>query len=70
MADPKVTQTRTQALEEAAAEARHLAQDWRSGAEGNHSSHHSELRRTWAEAAEKVAEAIAALARRDGPDGT
>ena len=54
---------RVEALEEAAAEARRMAQAWRDEAEGTHSSHHSELRRTWADAAEQVAEAIAALAK-------
>ncbi|EYD74956.1 hypothetical protein Rumeso_03468 [Rubellimicrobium mesophilum DSM 19309] len=57
---------RAQALEEAAEEARRLAKAWRDEADGNHSSHHSELRRTWADAAEKVADAIAALGQRRG----
>jgi hypothetical protein len=30
--------------------------------EGNHSSHHIDLRRTWADAADRVADAITALA--------
>lgn len=60
-------EVRAQALEEAAAEARRLAKGWRDEADGTHSSHHSELRRTWADAAEKVADAIAALG---GPKGS
>lgn len=60
----KSAQSRAEALEEAVAEARRLAQAWRDVADGTHSSHHSDLRRTWADAAEKVAEAIADLSRR------
>jgi hypothetical protein len=56
-------EARAKALEDAAAEARRLANEWRDGTEGNHSSHHTQLHRTWADAAEKVAEAIAALAQ-------
>ena len=63
MADETV---RTRALEEAVEEARRLAKGWRDEADGIHSSHHSELRRTWADAAEKVADAIAALGQRRG----
>ena len=63
MADEEV---RAQALEESAAEARRLAKGWRDEADGTHSSHHSELRRTWADAAEKVADAIPALEQRRG----
>ena len=54
------------ALDDAAAEARRMARAWREEAEGPHSSHQSALRRTWADAAEKVAEAIAGLARERG----
>ena len=63
-------EARARALEEAVAEARRMARAWRDEAEGTHSSHHSELRRTWADAAERVAEAIAALARPSGPEGS
>jgi predicted nucleic acid-binding Zn-ribbon protein len=59
---------RLQALEEAVAEARRLANVWQDEVDGTHSSHHSDLRRTWSEAAEKVAEAIAALARQGGSE--
>ncbi len=70
MADQKAADIRVQALEEAALEARHMARNWRDEAYGNHSSHHSDLRRTWADAAERVAEAIAALARQDGRESS
>ena len=67
MADNATEGTRAQALEEeAASEARRMAQVWRQEAEDNHSSHHSDLRRTWADAAEQVADAIAALAKGGG----
>jgi len=59
---------RVRALEEAAAEALRLATEWRDDVDGTHSSHHSDLRRTWADAAERVAEAIAALARQGGSE--
>ena len=63
-------EARAQAIEEAAAEVRRMAREWRDQADGTHSSHHSHLRRTWADAAEKVAEALGALARQDGADET
>ena len=59
---------RVRALEEAAAEALRLATEWRDEVDGTHSSHHSELRRTWADAAERVAEAITALAHQGGSE--
>jgi uncharacterized protein YukE len=59
----KAAEARAQVLEEAAAEARRLAKEWQDEAEGTHSSHQSELRRTWSDAAERVAAAIAALAQ-------
>jgi hypothetical protein len=62
MAGTKASGARAKALQEAVAEAQRLAREWRDGAEGNDSSHHSEMRGTWADAADKVAEAIAALA--------
>ena len=55
-------EARARALEEAAEEARRMARAWRDEAEDTHSSHHSDLRRTWADAAERVADAISALA--------
>lgn len=61
-----MSEARLQALEEASTQARRMARQWMEEAEGNHSSHHAELRRAWAEAAERVAEAIAGLARRSG----
>ena len=62
--------SRVRALEEAAAEALRLATEWRDEVDGTHSSHHSELRRTWADAAEKVAQAITALAREGQAKGS
>lgn len=59
---------RLQALEEAVAVAQRLAKEWQEEAEGTHSSHHSNLRRTWADAAGKVAQAIAELAREGGSE--
>ena len=47
-----------------------MAQAWRDKAYGTHSSHHSDLRRTWVDAAEKVAEAVAALALQGGSEGS
>ena len=66
MAEQKSADVRVQALEEAASKARHMARNWRQEAEDNHSSHHSDLRRTWADAAEQVADAIAALTKGGG----
>ena len=63
-------EARAQAIEEAAAEVRRMAREWRDQADETHSSHHSHLRRTWADAAEKVAEALGALARQDGAEET
>lgn len=59
-------EARLQALEEASAEARRLARQWRDEADGSHSSNHSHLLRTWSDAANKVADAIAALGRPHG----
>lgn len=56
-------EARRQALEEASAEARRLAVQWRDEADGTHSSNHSHLLRTWSDAADKVADAITALSR-------
>ena len=66
--DANLAAARVQALEEAVAEAQRLAREWRDEVDGTHSSHHSDLRRTWADAAEKVGEAIAALARQGGSE--
>ena len=66
--DAALAAARIQALDEAAAEASRMARAWRDEADGNHSNHHSELRRTWAEAAERVAEAIQALPKRHEPN--
>ena len=66
--DAVLAEARVQALEEAVTEARRLARVWRDEVDGAHSSHHSDLRRTWAEAAEKVADAIGALARQGGSE--
>jgi hypothetical protein len=63
VSDPGLAQARLQALEEAGEEARRFAREWRDDADGTHSSHQSGLLRTWADAADRVAEAIAALAR-------
>ena len=60
-ADGSAAEVRVRALEEAAAVARRLAEGWRAEGEGNHSGHHADLRRSWADAADKVADAIAAL---------
>jgi hypothetical protein len=71
VADAALAHARREALQAATAEARRLAQMWRDEAEGNHSSQHSNLRRTWSDAAEKVAEAIEALIQQgeaDKPD--
>jgi len=56
------------ALEEAVAEAKRLARVWRDEVDGTHFSHRSDLRRIWADVAEKVAEAIAALTRQGGSE--
>ena len=61
--DASLAETRIKALEEARAEVLRLAKQWQSEADETHSSHQVDLRRTWADAAEKVADAIAALAR-------
>jgi hypothetical protein len=66
--DATHAKARVQALEEAVAVAQRLATEWRDEVDGTHSSHHSDLRRTWADAAEKVAEAITALARQGGSE--
>lgn len=68
--DAVLAAARVQALEEAAAEARRIAKSWRDEVDGTHSSHHSDLRRTWADAAEKVGEAIAGLAQESGAEGS
>lgn len=60
---PKSAEVRLKALEEAGEEARRVARQWRDDADCTHSSHQSDLLRTWADAAERVAESIAALAR-------
>jgi hypothetical protein len=54
---------RLQALEEASAEARRLARQWRDETDGPHSSNHSHLLRSRADAADRVADAITALGR-------
>ncbi len=61
-----LAEARVRALEEAVAEARRIAREWRDEAEGTHSSHHSDQLRTWSDAAQRVADAIAALARQQG----
>ncbi len=66
--DDALAEARLRAMEEASAEARRLAARWRHEADGTHSSHHSDLRRTWADVAGRVADAIDALARRDEAD--
>ena len=52
---------RVQVLKEAAAVARRMASVSREETEGTHSSHHNDLRRAWADAAERVAETLTAL---------
>lgn len=66
--DVTLAEARREALQEATAQARRIAQAWRNEAEGNHSGNPSNLRRTWADAAERVADAIEALAQQGEAD--
>ena len=66
--DAALVAARVEGLKEAAAEAQRLAKVWRDEVDGTHSSHHSDLRRTWADAAERVADAITTLARQGGSE--
>lgn len=64
--DEALRQARLQALAEATAEAQRLAGQWSDEAEDTHSDHQKDLRRAWADAARRVAEAIEALDRTGG----
>ncbi|EYD74490.1 hypothetical protein Rumeso_03786 [Rubellimicrobium mesophilum DSM 19309] len=66
--DAALAEARIKALQEACTEASRMARKWQDEADETHSAHQSELLRTWSVAAQRVADAIAALAQSSRAD--